>query len=222
MNAASIHHADNATRVTLIERVKNPLDDESWQDFFQTYWKLIYQLALRLGLSDSEAEEVVQLTMIAVSRNIPKFKYNPSKGSFRNWLLQQARWQIRDAQRAREREGHLVPIESREQSPHYPSDAAATATAHRVADDRAWRVPDASWSETVHSAAVAAVRAQFTVKQYQMFDLYVLRHWPAKRVTATLGVRGFLLYLWSSRVRRVYEKEIRRIAALESSCPANA
>lgn len=220
MNASSTPHSESATRVSLIERVKN-FDDESWQNFFQTYWKLIYQLALRHGLTDEEAEEVVQLTMIEVSKNIPGFDYNPAKGSFRSWLLMQARWQIGDFQRARARELQTIPLRSRRTPERQRSDETGTSTVHRIPDTRAWTVPEGSWSETVHSAAVAAVRAQFTVKQYQIFDLYVVRQWPAKRVAATLGVGRFLLYVWASRARQVYEQELRRISDADSS-PTNA
>jgi hypothetical protein len=34
------------TRWTLIERLKNWDDQESWRQFFDTYWKLIYGVAI--------------------------------------------------------------------------------------------------------------------------------------------------------------------------------
>ncbi|MBI4661895.1 MAG: sigma-70 family RNA polymerase sigma factor, partial [Verrucomicrobia bacterium] len=33
------------TRLSLIERLKNWDDQTSWQDFFNTYWRLIYGVA---------------------------------------------------------------------------------------------------------------------------------------------------------------------------------
>jgi RNA polymerase sigma factor (sigma-70 family) len=218
MNAESVHHADSATRLSLLKRVRDPRDAESWQHFFQKYWKLIYQLALRHGLTDFEAEEVVQLTMISVSENLPKFRYNPAKGSFRSWLLTQARWHIHEVGRTkRERENVFQPLDERQVAPPRPNHDTATALLHGIIDSGAYTVVDGDWSETVHAAAMAAVRAQVSAIHYQVFDLYVLRKWSAKRVAATLGVRRFLLYLWSTRMKRVYEQELRRILATDDA-----
>jgi hypothetical protein len=70
------------TRWTLIQRLKRWDDQESWRDFFDTYWKLIYGTALKAGLPAVEAQEVVQETVISVSRNIADFKASPEGGSF--------------------------------------------------------------------------------------------------------------------------------------------
>src|SRR5467141_3250894 len=37
------------TRQSLLERLKNWEDQTSWQDFFNTYWKLIYGVARQAG-----------------------------------------------------------------------------------------------------------------------------------------------------------------------------
>src|SRR5436190_21674006 len=57
-----------ATRRSLVDRLANWDDQRRWQDFFDTYWKLIYSAAQKSGLTDSEAQEVVQETVITVAR----------------------------------------------------------------------------------------------------------------------------------------------------------
>src|SRR5882672_375357 len=59
------------TRATLIQRLKNWRDQSSWQDFFDTYWHLIYGVAVKRGLTQSEAQDVVQETMISVAKHMP-------------------------------------------------------------------------------------------------------------------------------------------------------
>ena len=56
------------TRRSLISRLRNLDDRDSWQDFFDTYWKLIYSVARKAGLTEQEAEDVVQETTAAVSK----------------------------------------------------------------------------------------------------------------------------------------------------------
>src|ERR1041384_215457 len=92
------------TRWTLISRLKNWDDHESWREFFDRYWKLIYGVALKSGLTPSEAQDVVQETVITVCKNINRFKTDPARGSFKGWLLMHTRWRILDQIRNRPRE----------------------------------------------------------------------------------------------------------------------
>jgi hypothetical protein len=77
-----------ATRRSLVEHLADWGDQLRWQEFFDTYSKLIYSAARRSGLTDAEAQEVVQETVITVAKNIDKLKYDPAIGSFKGWLLQ--------------------------------------------------------------------------------------------------------------------------------------
>ncbi len=43
------------TRKSLLSRLKNWDDSQSWREFFDTYWSLIYGVAIKGGLSDAEA-----------------------------------------------------------------------------------------------------------------------------------------------------------------------
>src|SRR5690349_17263653 len=89
------------TRATLLARLENLQDQASWQEFFDIYWRLIYGVAHQAGLTDVEAEDVVQETMISVAKHMPTFKYDPTIGSFKGWLLKLTRWRILDQLRKR-------------------------------------------------------------------------------------------------------------------------
>ena len=66
------------TRQSLLERLCDLRDDDSWREFYRTYWKLIYRAATSAGLSSEEAEDVVQETMISVARRMETFRYEPA------------------------------------------------------------------------------------------------------------------------------------------------
>src|SRR6185369_2920245 len=74
------------TRQSLLSRLKDWNDQEGWKEFFDTYWQLIYNAAVRTGLTDSEAQDVVQETLIEVATHMPGFHYDPAIGSFKGWL----------------------------------------------------------------------------------------------------------------------------------------
>jgi len=43
------------TRQSLLSRLKRWDDQESWRDFFDTYWKFFNSVAVKSGLSDDDA-----------------------------------------------------------------------------------------------------------------------------------------------------------------------
>ena len=56
------------TRRSLLIRLKDWNDQESWKEFFDTYWKLLHGVATNAGLNDAEAQDVVQDTVLSVAK----------------------------------------------------------------------------------------------------------------------------------------------------------
>src|SRR6185436_20062777 len=90
-----------ATRASLLGRLKNWDDAKSWEDFTQTYSRLIRAVALKAGLTESEAKDVEQETLLCVAKTIHEFESNPARGTFKSWLLNLTRWRIADQFRRR-------------------------------------------------------------------------------------------------------------------------
>src|SRR5216117_1881985 len=74
------------TRRSLLSRLRDWQDQAGWREFFDTYWRLIYNVARKSGLADAQAQDVVQNTFIYLSRRMPNFHYDPARGSFKSWL----------------------------------------------------------------------------------------------------------------------------------------
>src|SRR3954464_12242476 len=99
MASSEDYSPPDVTRLSLVERLQDWKDQARWQQFFDTYWRLIYAVARRSGLTDSEAPDVVQETVISVARNVSR--YDRNAGKFKPWLLQMTRWRIADQFRKR-------------------------------------------------------------------------------------------------------------------------
>ena len=82
------------TRASLLKRLPNLEDQASWNEFFNIYWKLIYGVARKAGLTDVEAQDVVQETMVSVIKHILTFKMTGRSATFKAWLLNITRWRI--------------------------------------------------------------------------------------------------------------------------------
>jgi len=195
-----------ATRASLLERLKDLRDQDSWQEFYTTYRKLIFSFAIKHGLNGTEAEEVVQETVITVARNIPEFRYEPLRGSFKTWLFKLVLWRINDQIRKR---------------------PPGCASSHREAGetdrtDTVERVPgpeeenlaalwEHEWRKDLFERALDKIRARVDERQFQIFDLYVLQEWPARKVARSLGISRARVYVTKCRLAALLKKETRRL-----------
>src|SRR5436190_8359181 len=114
------------TRRSLLSRLKDWDDQDSWKEFFDTYWKLVYGVAVKSGLNDAEAQDVVQETVLSVARKMHQFKYDPATGSFKSWLLLITRRRIADHLRKAYREPPKRASHS--------EDPARTSTVEKIPD----------------------------------------------------------------------------------------
>ena len=192
------------TRASLLSRLKDWQDETSWKVFFDTYWKLIYNAAIKAGLSDAEAQDVVQETVISVFKTMPDFQYKAAGGSFKSWLLQLTAWRIGDQFRNRQRNIQQVN--------RLADSTARTATVEGVPDPAGSGIEaiwDEEWEQNLMSAATERVKRAVDPKQYQIFDLYVLKNWPARKVASTLKVNLGRVYLAKHRIGTMIKKEIK-------------
>jgi len=196
------------TRRSLLSRLKDWDDQESWKEFFDTYWKLVYGVAIKSGLTDAEAQDVVQETVLSVAKKMHDFKYDPAAGSFKNWLLLITRRRINDHLRKAYREP------AKHQS--CPDDASRTSIMEKIPDpagDQLAVIWDQEWHKNILDAAIERVRREVDPKQFQIFDSYVLKQWPVKDVRKTLGVSAMQVYLAKHRISALIKKEIQRLEA---------
>jgi RNA polymerase sigma-70 factor (ECF subfamily) len=193
------------TRRSLLSRLRSADDHVSWADFFETYWRLIYSVALKSGLSDQDAQDVVQETVLSISKNIGEFRYDPAQGSFKGWLLKTTKWRILDMARRRQR------ISTREAA----LDDKTTEQHIDPGNDELDRLWEVEWQRNLLDTAVLRVKKQVKPKHYQAFELNVVKGWPAAKVADVLGMHTAQVHLAKHRVGKLIKTEIRRLQEKE-------
>lgn len=192
------------TRQSLLSRLKDWNDQESWRLFFETYWALIYKAALRAGLSAAEAEDVVQETVISVSKSLSAAEYCAAKGGFKGWLMRLTTWRILD--QIRKRTPAAPPLE------YNPDDTSVESAPMQQMDDLTGRPFEALWDEEWESnlleAAMRRVKTNADPKQFQVFDLLVRKDWPVAKVAEDLKINIARVYMAKHRIARLLKKEI--------------
>jgi RNA polymerase sigma-70 factor (ECF subfamily) len=194
------------TRATLIKRLRNWQDQTSWQEFFDIYWQLIYCIARKSGLTEVEAQDAVQETLMSVAKHMPTFKYDPALGSFKAFLLNMTRWRIKDQLRKR---GPL----SRHRKPGLTS-TSDTATVEALPDpasmelDKYW---ETEWQNRLLAGAIANVKRRLDPQKYQVFDCYVNKNWPPAKVANTFGLSLNQVYVAKNRITQLIKDEVERL-----------
>jgi RNA polymerase sigma factor (sigma-70 family) len=188
------------TRYSLLSRLQDWKDQDSWKDFFDTYWRLIYSVALKAGLTEFEAQEVVQETVISVAKGIHRFQRDPAKGSFRGWLRNVTQWRIIDQLRKR-RPG---------EAENYERDLSEIPEPGVSRLESLW---DAEWEANIFEVAIERVKRRVKEEHYQIFDLHIVKRLPVTEVAATLGVSSAKVYLIKHRISALIKKEIRTLEA---------
>jgi RNA polymerase sigma factor (sigma-70 family) len=193
------------TRHSLLARMKNWEDQQSWQDFFNTYWKLIYSVARQSGLAHEESEEVVQETVLAVAKKMGEFKNDPAFGSFKSWLLLITRRRIAD--QFRKRPPFQQPFQR-------PDETRGTRLEERIPDpasgnlDAVWNL---EWEKNLLAVAMDNVKQRVSPKQFLVFYQQTVNDWSARKVAQKYGLNLAQIYMAKYRISSLIKKEVRRL-----------
>lgn len=195
-----------STRWSLIGRLKDLEDQEGWEEFFNAYWKLIYSVALKSGLTHTEAQEVVQETLISVSKTIQQFIADPRAGSFKSWLLKLTTWRIIDQVRKRGPE----TLETNATG----TGASETPVEENIPDpagielEKIWAK---EWEQNLIENALKRVERQVSAKHYQVFYLNTIQKLPPEKVAKALAVNVEQVYLIKHRLKKIFEQAIKAL-----------
>jgi RNA polymerase sigma-70 factor (ECF subfamily) len=184
------------TRPSLLLRVRDPRDEESWRAFVDMYAPLIVRYARSRRLQEADAADVCQEVLAQVAKSIRGFEYQPERGRFRDWLGTVTRNRVNR---------FFTRVAGREQ-------AIGEALADELPapeQDREW---DDAFNTHVLQVALERVRPGFEPKTWEAFRLVWLAHQPAAAVAERLGMPVAGVYLAKSRVLARLRAEVLAIA----------
>jgi RNA polymerase sigma-70 factor (ECF subfamily) len=200
-----VKEADSTATSNVLERVRNPNDRDSWLTFFNLYAPLIHRQAIKAGLTEVEAQDVTQETLIETSQRIQTFQYDRSKGSFKAWLCQLARWRIANQFHKRRR---TVPIED-----SASDDDDSKGYIDQVPElvdkpDDSW---EQEWRQTLFEAALKNLRQKLPSKQFQVLDLLIVKERAVSEVAQLFQINRAHVYVLKCHVVSALRREIKRL-----------
>jgi len=179
------------TQGSLIQRVRDSTDTASWAEFDRLYRPFLFRIARRSGLSQEDADEVVQEVFAKVAQAIIQFKLDQERGRFRGWLKAITVRKLIDRQRAQSRSVSAIAIAN--DPPVFDS----------LEDE--W---DREYRRHPLDHAMPEVRSRVESKTWTCFEEHTLRRRPAEDVAAELGMT----------VNAVYQNAFRTIKRIRARC----
>ena len=182
----------DTTSLSLLECLKQPVDQKAWSQFVQLYTPLIYSWSRQLGMREPDAADLVQEVFAQLVRNMPGFVYD-SRGSFRSWLKTVTLNKWRDHCRRLAVRPHEVP-----------------STAIVRALEPAGEI---DFDEAEHRAYLVArvlelIQREFQPTTWQAVWEFVVAGRPAAEVAQMLGISENAVYLAKGRVLRRLRQEL--------------
>jgi RNA polymerase sigma-70 factor (ECF subfamily) len=192
-------HSDPGTRPSLLVRVRDPQDAESWETFVNIYGPLVYRYCRVRGLQDADASDVCQEVLTRIVRSIRTFVYQPERGRFRDWMGRVARNEIARFQR---RQGRAPRGTGSDEAADMLDETTGEA-------DGEWT---AQFNAQVLSVSLERIRPQFEPATWRAFERVWHDQQPALETARELGMPIDSVYAAKSRVLKRLREEILMLA----------
>ncbi len=195
-----------STRVSLLVRIRDAQDADSWRQFVGVYAPLVYGYARRRGLQEADAEDVTQEVLRAVGAAAGRLAAIAGQGSFRRWLCTVTHHKIYDlrAQRLRQTQGS-------------GASGMQKLLEEQPASQEEQTLWESDYERRLFTWAAEQVRPRVEAATWQAFWQTAVAGRAAKEVAAELKLNVAAVHLAKSRVMARLRKVIQAVEGEE--CP---
>ena len=183
------------TRKTMLIRLKDQYDENSWEEFVATYRQYIYNVIRRMELNHHDALEIVQIVLIKLWKKLPDFSYDNYRGKFRNWLYTVTANQVRDFLRGKNNLS-LSKIQDTE------AELNKTTSIPEIE-----KIAEKEWKVYISNLAWERIQKNFSEGVKKAF-LMSIEGLPVERISNELGVSESSIYVYKKRVQDRLQEEI--------------
>lgn len=180
--------ASTATHITLLARLGGSDNAAAWSDFCARYSGLIKGFARRRGLQEADVEDILQDVLVNLSKSMPGFTYDPSKGLFRSYLKTVVLHAI--FRKSCQNAGAVALGEV---------DSMTRAASEAPDVDAIW---ESQWRRYHIELAMRAIATEFTERDREVFERYAVEGHEPESVAGLFGISVELVYQIKSRITR--------------------
>jgi RNA polymerase sigma-70 factor (ECF subfamily) len=196
-----------ATRISLLNRIKDRSDSDAWAEFARLYGPVIYSFARKRGLQDADAVDLVQDVLRSVARNAHRLNYDPKRGTFRGWLYTVTRNKVYN---------FLTSNKNRPKS-------SGDSNIHERLDNLPGRADEAQdewereYQRRLSAQAMERVKHEFQPNTWQAFWGTAVEGRAAVEVGNELGMTSGAVYVAKSRVLARLREEVQQLITVSEA-----
>ena len=190
------------TSATLIQKVKNIDDHESWTRFHRFYSPLILGFSRQKGCNDAQANDILQETLVMLLSTMPKFQYAPDKGKFRSFLLKIVDRRIKTAYRRGKKYTSIAEDENGGDWLLEIEDTSVDSPCNN------W---DQLWEYNLIQQALERLKDKINPQTLKSFTMYVLEEKKADDGAKILNIDKNTIFQHKNRVLKLLKEEILRL-----------
>jgi RNA polymerase sigma-70 factor (ECF subfamily) len=189
------------TSASLLTRLREHPDPDSWRRLVDLYTPLVSGWFRRYSVAQNDIHDLVQEVLTVLVREIPRFHYDPGRGSFRGWLRSitlnrlRAYWRQRRSQPEATGNSELARLLEQLED-------------HKGGLSRLW---DKEHDEHLARRVLEDIAPEFEGATFQAFRRVVIDGQAVAKVAGDLGVSLNAVYVAKCRVLRRLRQELRGI-----------
>ncbi|MEI6892853.1 MAG: sigma-70 family RNA polymerase sigma factor [Pontiella sp.] len=188
------------TRASLIQRVQNQQDEQSWEEFVQVYRRYIYAIIRSMNISEHDTEDILQQVLINLWNSLPKMDYEKIN-RFRSWLSTVTKNCVTDFIRKRTREAKRLERAGQD-------DTLTYLKAIRLPEID--QIAEREWEIHLTNLALENIEPLFSGKAVDAFRL-TLKGKNVEEIAAELDLKENSVYRLKNRVKERLIQEIRHL-----------
>lgn len=195
----------NETSLSLLQRLRQPDQTESWNRLEALYRPLLRVWLLKYQVQETDADDLIQEVLLAVSKDLPNFQHAGRPGAFRGWLKTILVNRLRKFWRSRDRR------------PQVHADSMADMRLAELEDPNSEisRIWNHDHDQYVLRQLLALAEPHFEPVTWKAFCRVALDGIKADAVAAEMGISLNSVCLAKSRVTRRLRQE--SVGLIESS-----
>jgi RNA polymerase sigma factor (sigma-70 family) len=188
------------TRATLIQRVQNQQDEQSWAEFVHVYRRYIYAIIRSMNISEHDTEDILQQVLINLWNSLPKMDYEKIN-RFRSWLSTVTKNCVTDFIRKRTREAKRLEKAGQD-------DTLTYLKAIRLPEIDS--IAEREWEVHLTNIALENIEPLFSGKAVDAFRL-TLKGKSVEEIAKELDLKENSVYRLKNRVKERLIQEIRHL-----------
>ena len=174
----------NETRSSLLLRVRNSNDQESWNEFVALYEPLLFRYVRARGLSQSDAGDIVQNIFSSLVKTMEKFELDHSRGRFRTWLWRVTQNEITRWFHSQKRNRAVEEKWMEANSPNQEPEAE-------------W---DSAYLQRILEFSLEKIRKETLSRTWACFEKHIIQGLEGSKVAEELKMKTGTVYVNSSRI----------------------